>query len=85
MTTRSPISSLPTHEVTNVPPVLGDQDLYGKDLPLQEGLLREGAGWAERTVIDFAMKAGAEETLEWANQHITETFAVLTGFRLCFR
>jgi putative acyl-CoA dehydrogenase len=68
MTIRSPISSLPTHEVTNVPPVLGDQDLYGKDRPLQEGLQREGAGWAERTVIDFAMKAGAEETLEWANQ-----------------
>lgn len=68
MTIRSPISSLPTHEVTNVPPVLGDQDLYGKDLPLQEGLLREGAGWAEREVINFAMKAGSEETLEWANQ-----------------
>lgn len=68
MTVRSPISDLPTHEVTNVPPILGDQDLYGKDLPLQEGLLREGGGWAERTVIDFAMKAGSEETLEWANQ-----------------
>ena len=68
MKIRSPISNLPTHEVTNVPPPLGDQDLYGKDLPLQEGLRREGAGWAERNVIDFAMKAGTEETLEWANQ-----------------
>ncbi len=68
MTARSPISNLPTHDVTNVPPILGDQDLWGVDKPLQEGLAREGAGWAMQEVADFARKAGAEEVMEWANQ-----------------
>lgn len=68
MNIRSPISSLPTHEVTNMPPPLGDQDLYGNDLALQEGLRREGGEWASKTVAEFGKLAGTEETLEWANQ-----------------
>lgn len=28
-----PISRLPTHDVTNVPEPLGDQDLWASDLP----------------------------------------------------
>ncbi|WP_373085484.1 acyl-CoA dehydrogenase family protein [Sneathiella sp.] len=68
MTLRNPISHLPTHEVTNVPPPLGDQDLYGIDMPLKEGLRREGADWAKKAVSDFGRAAGSEETLEWANQ-----------------
>ena len=68
MTIRSPITQLPTHEVTNVPPPLERQDLFGIDRPLQEGLRREDAAWAEATVSDFAAKVGTEEVLEWANQ-----------------
>ncbi len=68
MSSRNPISSLPTHEVINMPPLQGDQDLYGSDLALKEGLKREGAGWAEETVSAFGLLAGLEETFEWANQ-----------------
>ncbi|TNE39822.1 MAG: DNA alkylation response protein [Alphaproteobacteria bacterium] len=68
MPLRNPITDLPTHEVTNVPPLLGDQDLYAKDRVLQEGLKREGAGWAEEIVAGFGRKAGTEEVMEWANQ-----------------
>jgi len=68
MVARNPISALPTHDVTNMPPPLGDQDLFARDFALQEGLRREGAGWAEDKVADFGKIAGTEQTLEWADQ-----------------
>lgn len=68
MSPRKPIAILPTHEVFNMPPHLGDQDLYATDLALREGLKREGAGWAEDRVSAFGKLAGREETIEWANQ-----------------
>ncbi|MCW9036138.1 MAG: acyl-CoA dehydrogenase family protein [Rhodospirillales bacterium] len=68
MSPRNPISSLPTHEVINMPPLQGDQDLYNTDLALKEGLRREGADWAEETLSAFGALAGLEETFEWANQ-----------------
>lgn len=68
MSARKPISSLPTHEVINMPPLLGDQDLYHCDLALKEGLQREGAGWAEDTIAAFGKLAGREQTFDWANQ-----------------
>ena len=43
MPPRRPIAQLPTHEVANTPPHLGDQDLWSQDIVLQEGVLREGA------------------------------------------
>ena len=68
MKPHKPLTSLPTHEVQNMPPYLGDQDLYSYDLPLQEGLRREGAGWSEDQTSRFGKLAGQEETLDWANQ-----------------
>ncbi len=68
MSARSPISSLPTHEVTNVPPAIGDQNLYKTDLALQEGVARNGAGWASQLLLDFGKEAGTEATFELANQ-----------------
>lgn len=64
----NPIANLPTHDVTNMPPYLGDQDLYGGDPALREGLHREGARWAEEQVAAFGKLAGREQTLEWADQ-----------------
>ncbi len=68
MTARSPIASLPTHDVTNMPPAIGDQDLFAKDIALIEGVKREGAGWALDALTVFGKVAGAEETVEKANQ-----------------
>jgi len=65
---RKPIADLPTHEVVNMPPHIGDQDLFAGDIALKEGLAREGAGWATDHIAAFGKMAGREETLEWANQ-----------------
>ncbi len=39
-----PLADLPTHEVVNTPPHLGDQDLWGEDAPLQDWTASQGAG-----------------------------------------
>jgi putative acyl-CoA dehydrogenase len=68
MTIRNPIASLPTHEVTNMPPPIGNQDLFKQDIALQEGVRLYGADWALETLSKFGPAAGAERTMEWANQ-----------------
>ncbi len=67
-----PLANLPTHEVTNMPPHLGDQDLWAGDVALQEGVAREGGGWAAETLAAFGPVAGAAEIFEkadLANRH----------------
>ncbi len=49
-----------THEVFNQPAPLAPYDLYASDLPLREGLAREGAAWAEPHVAAFGPVAGGE-------------------------
>ena len=49
-----------THEVTNQPPPLAPCDLYATDRPLQQALVREGAGWATATVAAYGPIAGGE-------------------------
>ena len=39
-----PRAELPTHDVLNTPPHMGNQDLWAADLALREGVAREGAG-----------------------------------------
>ena len=70
-----PIANLPTHEVTNMPPHLGDQDLWRNDAALREGIAREGGGWAKEKLAAFGKIAGAAETFEkadLANRHTPE-------------
>ena len=66
MIPRKPLASLSTHEVTNMPPHLGDQDLWQSDDALQEGIVRNGASWAESILTRFGKVAGAAETFESA-------------------
>ncbi len=63
-----PLADLPTHEVTNMPPHQGDQDLWQSDVALREGVKREGAGWVEARLADFGKVAGASETFEKADR-----------------
>lgn len=70
-----PLANLSTHQVINMPPYLGDQDLWGNDVALQEGIEREGGGWAVGKLAAFGPVAGAAETSaksEQANRYPPE-------------
>ena len=41
-----PLKSLPTHDVDNMPPYMGHQNLWLDDINLREAVNREGANWA---------------------------------------
>lgn len=72
MTTHSPITRLPTHDVANQPPPLEDYNLFEQDAVLREGLQREGAAWAQERVWTFGAALGAADVLkegELANRH----------------
>lgn len=72
------ISTLPTHEVANQPPLLGDIDLFAGDLPLQEALSRYGAAWARPEIHAFGRIMGRAETYalaDAANRHKPELAA----------
>jgi len=68
MSPRDPISNLPTHDVTNMPPYLGDQDLWTSDVALREGVARENGGWAVSHLAQFGKEAGREEVFDLADQ-----------------
>ena len=63
-----PIASLPTHEVTNAPELLADQDLWNSDLALKEGVIREGAGWADDVLAEVGRRLGRDEVIALADQ-----------------
>jgi putative acyl-CoA dehydrogenase len=47
-----------THEVRNQPPPLTGHDAYACDVPLQEAVRREGAGWAEDELHELGHVVG---------------------------
>ena len=63
-----PLDTLPTHRVTNMPPYLGDQDLWRGDPVLQTAIAREGAGWAQKTLAALGRKVGTSDMFEKADQ-----------------
>jgi putative acyl-CoA dehydrogenase len=66
------IMTWPTHEVLNQSPVLGDYNLFATDPALQEGAMREGAGWAESSLTQIGTDMGRAETFDLgrlANQY----------------
>lgn len=68
MKPRDPIANLPTHEVTNMPPHMGDQDLWAGDLALREWTgLQGGANHGEH-IVRVGHLTGLDETFEKANQ-----------------
>jgi putative acyl-CoA dehydrogenase len=54
-----------THEVANQAPPIGDVDLFSTNVPLVEGLEREGGGWARATCVEVGRTWGSERVLEW--------------------
>jgi putative acyl-CoA dehydrogenase len=68
MIPRAPIADLPTHEVTNMPPHIGDQDLWASDKPLREWVAGQGANWAVQKLQKFGSKIGAADVFHKADQ-----------------
>jgi putative acyl-CoA dehydrogenase len=72
---RDPIEQLPTHEVRNQPPALGDYNVFEVDTPLREAVVREGADWAVPRLRLFGAEVGSERVQELghlANRHPPE-------------
>ena len=63
-----PIKQLPTHEVENMPPYMGNQDLWKNDKNLREAVNREGAGWAEKNLSAFGHLMGRTEMFDHAEK-----------------
>ena len=63
-----PRAALATHDVFNMPPHLGDRDLWTEDAALREGVRREGAAWAEERIAAFGRLVGRAEMAEKAEQ-----------------
>ena len=55
---------LTTHDVVNQPPALEDVNLFALNLPLQEALAREGAGWAHDELMARGAELGSAEWFE---------------------
>jgi putative acyl-CoA dehydrogenase len=63
-----PLASLPTHDVFNMPPHLGDQDLWASDAALQNAVAGEGAAWAQPQLQQFGALIGRHECFALAEQ-----------------
>jgi putative acyl-CoA dehydrogenase len=75
MSSRSPLTHLKTHTVTNQPPPLENYNLYESDPALREALEREGAGWAADKVSALGKVVGEEHVIQLghlANRHVPE-------------
>lgn len=68
MKPRNPISSLPTHDITNMPPHMGDQDLWADDIALREWTDCQGGGAHSAHMAHVGSVTGTDETFEAANQ-----------------
>ena len=63
-----PIKQLPTHEVENMPPYMGNQDLWKNDKNLRDAVNRGGAGWAEKNLSAFGHLMGCTEMFDHAEK-----------------
>jgi len=68
MTPRDPIAHLPTHEVINTPPYIGDQNLWADDRALRHWTSHMGGVDHTGHFAHVGYLTGLEETFEKANQ-----------------
>ena len=68
MLLRDPIARLPTHEVTNMPPHMGNQNLWQDDNALQHWTHAEGGACHAEHLAHVGQLTGLEETFDKANQ-----------------
>ena len=68
MTPRDPIAHLPTHEVINMPPHMGDQDLWADDRALRHWASHMGGAGHAGHFARVGHLTGLDETFAKANQ-----------------
>ena len=68
MPPRTPLDRLPTHDVLNMPPYLGDQDLWADDTALQFWVGQMGGASAVPHLSGAGHRAGREEVFTKADQ-----------------
>ena len=68
MLPRDPIARLPTHEVTNMPPHMGNQNLWQDDYALQHWTHAEGGACHAEHFAHVGHLTGLDETFDKANQ-----------------
>lgn len=68
MPPRSPLDHLPTHDVLNMPPHIGDQDLWAGDRALRDWVGWMGAGSATGHLAQTGAAAGRETVFAKADQ-----------------
>ena len=68
MLLRDPIARLPTHEVTNMPPHMGNQNLWQDDTALQNSTQAEGGACHSDHFAHVGQLTGLDETFDKANQ-----------------
>ena len=68
MLLRDPIARLPTHEVTNMPPHMGNQNLWQDDYALQHWTHAEGGACHAEHFAHVGHLTGLDETFDKANQ-----------------
>ena len=79
MIKRGAISELPTHEVVNMPPYIGDQDLWKNDQALRELSLVQGGKCHIDHLAKVGSLAGLDETFEKA-KHANKNSPELQAF-----
>ena len=80
MIARKPSAPFATHEVTNQPPPLQGRNLFTDNLPLAEGIVREGGGW----ITERATAAGefwGGEPMAWGERANVNTPVLRTHDR----
>lgn len=68
MKPREPIANLPTHDVINMPPHMGDQNLWADDRALRQWTQAQGGGEHTEHLAHVGRQAGLDETFENADQ-----------------
>ena len=68
MKPRDPIAQLPTHEVANTPPYMGDQDLWQDDHALRHWINVHGGKGHSEHLAHVGRLTGLNDTFEKADQ-----------------
>ena len=61
---RAPLANLPTHDVFNMPPPIGDQDFWADDVALRQWTATMGADWGNPAKLIKIAKPRMPKTIE---------------------
>jgi len=65
---RAPLANLPTHDVFNMSPPIGDQDFWAGDTALRQWTTTMGADWATDKLAAAGASFGRDEVIDWSEQ-----------------